>query len=348
MDETKNFVKKLCSFNKNINGNKKWEKLIHSDEREIQRKKFIELWKEKSSDESIDDGIEDNFPSRLNSPNRTDERKIIRQAIISNFRLPPSIIHTISASPARANNYKFLSHGSNVYQRSKPSKLESPFEFWLRMEKFAQATENDFQLNSTLLSLTEKEDCLLSNQIFFRFVETFQSQLGIPFSVLLEQSKKHKAEAMLQASFEKEDSHNLADKIENRLNNDDDDDDVTIKRSDLRKLIASEAEAIFTRKMKQEARKKSSREAAVTFQRNASDGASGNENSTKKKKTVRLQKSILKNKKSTNHPYSKQKKTNTQQQTSSLKSSKGKHDFKHGGKSAHQKQNQNKNKRIES
>ena len=279
--ETKNLVKKLCSGTTDTNGKEKWEKLIHDNYREIERKRFFTEWKEKPEDESTDDENENESSSQLNSPKQSNERKIIRQ---------------------------LLNENRNTYQRSKPRQPKSPYELWLDMEKYAQANEKAFQLNSP--SQAEKEDRLLSDQVFFWLVETFSRLLGTPFSVMLEQSKKNRAEAKLQASFEKESSHDLAEEIENRLIHDDDE-DVTIKKSELKKLITAEADKIFTRKLKQAARKKSSREAAVTSQRNTSDGTSGNEKITKTKRTVRFSEPESKNKKAKNQPYLKQ--TNTRQ-----------------------------------
>ena len=188
--ETKNFVKKLCSGTKDTNGKEKWEILTHGNDREIERKRFINEWKEKPEDESIDNENEKELSSQLNSPNRSNERKIIRQ---------------------------FINQNRNTYQRSKPRQSKSPYKLWLDMEKHAQANEKAFQLNSA--SKAEKEDRLrlLSDQVFFWFVEIFPRLLGTPFSVMVEQSKKNRAEAMLQASFEKESSHDLAKEIKNRL-----------------------------------------------------------------------------------------------------------------------------------
>ena len=242
-DRVTEFVKNLCEGNKDKDGKEKYELLLHNNNREVERKRYITRYSgnvQNSSDRSdYDLNLEDSDEDNINiSTPHTPTRSIIKNKVTPVLYQQPVATHQVDLPVYRRDEYKFTWNGNNLFQRAKEEEPKTPFEAWLKMEKYTQGNvlfTDGMELNkSNSKKEQEKENIKLCDQILFWFIELFPSILCRPFAVANKELKRKRAAATLTRSIKSNAKHKLANDIKERLENDEE--HIRVPREELNKL----------------------------------------------------------------------------------------------------------------
>lgn len=327
--ETLVLVKQVCSEKVH---EAKWADLIHTGEREIERKRFFN---------GTDTGYginttnllsnnNNNYTNNINNIAPTTPAQVNRNDTnnITPTNLPPP-----PTTPVTMAMLQLFWNGQNQTNRNGNGNANtSSFDLWKQMELEAQRKElEDRFYFTTRVSADEisirTANIRVSDQIFIWMMEVFPELLSKPFIISREESRLNRADALLRGNIKKAELHTLAQQVEERLEKDDE--HIHIGKSQWKTFVTDQVSTEINKRDNQKKRKNSSREDSTASLTNTKSGDNGNRN---KRRKVRFEKTKTVQKKSTIHnPYKKDK-----QQTPSPNKSKGKHAFRPGGKKQHQ------------
>ena len=170
-------VEKICVGLIDAGNSEKWMKLVHKDNREPFRMKYLEEKKNEyetnpviDNNNVINTAEEDGNGTNVNKDTGVGTiftRSIIRNNIIPQLAQAPAKKHAIRPSTFREENYKFVWNGTSLYNRkSTINRPRNAYEAWLQMEMNAQKellSENSMTFNADQYKI-DTENQKLSDQ----------------------------------------------------------------------------------------------------------------------------------------------------------------------------------------
>ena len=336
-------VQKICVGLIDAGNSEKWMKLVHKEDREQFRMKYLEEKKKEYETNPVIDNnnVNNTAEGEENGTNVNKDtgvgtiftRSIIRNNIIPQLAQAPAKKHAIRPSTFREENYKFIWNGTSLYNRkSTINRPRNAYEAWLQMEMNAQKellSENSMTFDTDQYKI-DTENQKLSDQILYWYMELFPNLVGVPFSIATEEAKKNRAITKLKASIKAAKEQDLAKAIEEKVELDDE--HIRIPRDEFNKTVHAESKKVIMSHLNKQKQKNSSREKATNSRTQGKGGESGN---NKWRKTIRINEtndsppSILKK----TNKYTRQKNSKSNQ---TPQKTKGKHQPKLGGRKQHQ------------
>ena len=173
-DRVTKFVKNLCKGIKNKDEKEKFEYLLHTNDWEIKRKRYIDKCcsnAQKSSngnDYNLNFEDSDNHNVTTSTP-CTPTQGIIKKSVTPVLNQRSIVTHQFNPPIYRQNEYKLTWNGVNLIQRAREKEPKTPFKTWLKTEECIQDNvlfTDGMEFNkSNSKKEQEKENIKLCDQI---------------------------------------------------------------------------------------------------------------------------------------------------------------------------------------
>ena len=334
----------LCTDNAEADA--AWKELIHGTERAVKRAKYVQEWRNPIRSPTID--TTEMTVSGVGTSNIAQNiHKLIRGKIVPSISQPAPLTHVICPSKFREENYKLIWNGSCLFCRNNKQTIPTTaYKSWLLLELYTQKetlSDNFFNLANNEELERKEFNQRLSDQVLFWFMELLPPLLTLPYEVAMETSKKSKAVTAMKSHMKSDREHNLASKIETRL--EEDNKHIRIPKIDAERILREEgakiANKVYQKDRNKLMQKNSSWSATTTGRKHKNGGDNGKSTNkpskskkgpTKRPKAIQKESELKPKKENKSVPkvYQRKKKTNWP----------NKHDYRKGGKKHLQKERQ--------